>query len=45
MDDAGDVAPAAAMASLIMLTAAAGRGVFALAGHWTLARTQAWRHR
>ncbi len=45
MDDAGDVAPAAAMASLIMLTAAAGRGVFALAGHWALERTQTWRHR
>ncbi|OAK62757.1 phosphonate ABC transporter permease [Variovorax paradoxus] len=45
MDDAGDVAPAAAMASLIMLTAAIGRGVFALAGHWVLKRTQNWRHR
>jgi iron(III) transport system permease protein len=45
MDDAGDVAPAAAMASLIMLTAAVGRGVFALAGHWALARTQTWRNR
>jgi iron(III) transport system permease protein len=45
MDDAGDVAPAAAMASLIMFTAAIGRGVFALAGHWTLERTQAWRNR
>jgi len=33
------------MASLIMLTAAIGRGVFALAGHWTLKRTQNWRHR
>ncbi|MET3478586.1 putative 2-aminoethylphosphonate ABC transporter permease subunit [Variovorax atrisoli] len=45
MDDAGDVAPAAAMASLIMLTAAVGRGLFALAGHWALKRTQTWRHR
>ncbi|RQO64158.1 putative 2-aminoethylphosphonate ABC transporter permease subunit [Variovorax sp. KBW07] len=45
MDDAGDVAPAAAMASLIMLTAAVGRGVFALAGHWALKRTQMWRNR
>ncbi len=45
MDDAGDVAPAAAMASLIMLTAAIGRGVFALAGHWALKRTQTWRQR
>ncbi|MGJ7510782.1 putative 2-aminoethylphosphonate ABC transporter permease subunit [Variovorax sp. GT1P44] len=45
MDDAGDVAPAAAMASLIMLTAAIGRGIFALAGRSALARTQAWRNR
>jgi iron(III) transport system permease protein len=45
MDDAGDVAPAAAMASLIMLTAAAGRGLFALFSHWTLRRTQRWRSR
>jgi iron(III) transport system permease protein len=33
------------MASLIMLTAAIGRGVFALAGQWALKRTQAWRQR
>lgn len=45
MDDAGDVAPAAAMASLIMLTAAVGRGLFALAGRAVLARTQGWRSR
>jgi iron(III) transport system permease protein len=45
MDDAGDVAPAAAMASLIMLTAATGRGLFALAVRSALARTQAWRNR
>jgi iron(III) transport system permease protein len=45
MDDAGDVAPAAAMASLIMLTAAIGRGLFALAGRAVLARTQGWRSR
>lgn len=45
MDDAGDVAPAAAMASLIMLTAALGRGLFALAGRAALARTQGWRSR
>jgi iron(III) transport system permease protein len=45
MDDAGDVAPAAAMATLIMLTAAGGRGLFALAGRSALARTQAWRNR
>lgn len=45
MDDAGDVAPAAAMASLIMLTAAIGRGLFALAGRAVLARTEGWRTR
>ncbi len=45
MDDAGDVAPAAAMASLIMLAAAIGRGLFALAGQVVLARTQGWRSR
>ena len=45
MDDAGDVAPAAAMASLIMLTAAIGRGLFALAARSALAKTQAWRNR
>ena len=45
MDDAGDVAPAAAMASLIMLTAALGRGLFAMAGRSVLARTQGWRGR
>ena len=45
MDDAGDVAPAAAMASLIMLTAALGRGLFALASQGVLARTQSWRQR
>jgi len=39
------VAPAAAMASLIMLTAAIGRGLFAWAGHRVLQRTQAWRNR
>ena len=43
--DAGDVAPAAAMASLIMLTAALGRALFALAGRAVLARTQGWRSR
>lgn len=45
MDDAGDVAPAAAMASLIMLTAAIGRGLFAWAARSALAKTQAWRNR
>ncbi len=45
MDDAGDVAPAAAMAVLIFLTSAAVRALFALVSHWTLARTQLWRVR
>jgi iron(III) transport system permease protein len=45
MDDAGDVAPAAAMASLIMLTAAIGRGLFALAARSALVKTQGWRNR
>jgi iron(III) transport system permease protein len=45
MDDAGDVAPAAAMASLIMLSAAVGRGLFALGGYGVLKRTQRWRSR
>jgi len=45
MDDAGDVAPAAAMAVLIFVTAALGRGLLALASRVLLARTQAWRHR
>ena len=45
MDDAGDVAPAAAMAVLIFLTSAAVRGLFAIASAWTLRRTQAWRER
>ncbi len=45
MDDAGDVAPAAAMAVLIFITAAACRGLFALASVWVLRRTQAWRRR
>jgi iron(III) transport system permease protein len=45
MDDAGDVAPAAAMAVLIFVTAAAARGGFALAGRALLDRTQRWRQR
>ncbi len=45
MDDAGDIAPAAAMAVLIFVTAAAVRGGFALASRAVLARTQRWRQR
>ncbi|NWG73940.1 MAG: putative 2-aminoethylphosphonate ABC transporter permease subunit [Rubrivivax sp.] len=45
MDDAGDVAPAAAMAVLIFVTAAVVRGAFALASRALLARTQRWRRR
>jgi iron(III) transport system permease protein len=45
MDDAGDVAPAAAMAVLIFLTAAVARGLLGLLQRIVLARTQAWRHR
>jgi iron(III) transport system permease protein len=45
MDDAGDVAPAAAMAVLIFVTAAVARGAFALAGRVLLERTQRWRQR
>jgi iron(III) transport system permease protein len=45
MDDAGDVAPAAAMAVLIFVTAAVGRGLIALGSRALLVRTQAWRAR
>lgn len=45
MDDAGDTAPAAAMAVLIFVTAATVRAGFALASRAVLARTQRWRQR
>lgn len=45
MDDAGDVAPAAAMAMLIFLTSAIIRAVYMLVTHGLLARSQAWRRR
>lgn len=45
MDDAGDVAPAAAMAVLIFLTAGAARLAFGQAQARLLARTQRWRQR
>jgi iron(III) transport system permease protein len=43
MDDAGDVAPAAAMAVLIFITAALGRLLLALASSGLMARSQRWR--
>jgi iron(III) transport system permease protein len=45
MDDAGDVAPAAAMALLIFATSALVRLVYAGLTWTLLARTQAWRTR
>ena len=45
MDDAGDTAPAAAMATLIFATAAAGRLLIALLDAWLQRRTQHWRQR
>ncbi len=43
MDDAGDTAPAAAMAMLIVLTAGAVRLLHAGSSRWLHQRTQAWR--
>jgi iron(III) transport system permease protein len=45
MDDAGTVAPAAAMAVLIFLTSAVVRIALALVSHLLLSRTQRWRQR
>ncbi|RGE46040.1 putative 2-aminoethylphosphonate ABC transporter permease subunit [Comamonas testosteroni] len=45
MDDAGDIAPAAAMATLIFATAAVGRLLIAALDAWTQKRTQHWRRR
>lgn len=45
MDDAGDVAPAAAMAMMIFYTSAAVKLLHAAATHGLLTRTQAWRRR
>ena len=45
MDDAGDIAPAAAMATLIFATAAVGRLLIAALDGWTQQRTQHWRRR
>jgi len=43
MDDAGDTAPAAAMAMLIVITAGAVRLLHTGLSHWLHRRTQAWR--
>jgi len=45
MDDAGDVAPAAAMAMLIFFTSALVRTVYMAVTQGYLARSQAWRRR
>lgn len=45
MDDAGDVAPAAAMGMMIFYTNAAARIFHAFASRGVLRRTQAWRQR
>jgi iron(III) transport system permease protein len=45
MDDAGDVAPAAAMAVMIFLTAGAARLLLAGLRTWVVLRTQRWRRR
>ena len=45
MDDAGDIAPAAAMATLIFATAAVGRLLIAALDGWMQKRTQHWRMR
>lgn len=45
MDDAGDIAPAAAMATLIFATAAAGRLLIGLADRAQARTTQRWRTR
>ena len=45
MDDAGDVAPAAAMAMMIVYTSVVARLLHALLTRGLLARTQAWRRR
>ena len=45
MDDAGDVAPAAAMAMTIFFAATLVRVLYTLLAQGALARTQAWRQR
>jgi len=45
MDDAGDIAPAAAMGIMIVITSAGMRLAHALLTRGLLRRTQAWRRR
>jgi iron(III) transport system permease protein len=45
MDDAGDIAPAAAMGMMIFYTNAGARVLHMLASRQMLRRTQAWRLR
>lgn len=45
MDDAGDIAPAAAMGMMIFYTNAGARIFHLIASHGILRRTQAWRRR
>jgi iron(III) transport system permease protein len=45
MDDQGDIAPAAAMAMMIVYTSAAVRVLYALATRGLAIRSQAWRAR
>jgi iron(III) transport system permease protein len=45
LDEAGDIGPAAAMASLIVVTSAAVCGAYFLLQLWLDERTQAWRRR
>jgi iron(III) transport system permease protein len=43
LDDAGQIGPAAAMATLVLVTAAFACLLFACVSHGVLRRTQAWR--
>ena len=45
MDDAGDIAPAAAMATLIFISAALGRALLGALERLLVTRTQRWRSR
>jgi iron(III) transport system permease protein len=45
MDDAGDIAPAAAMGMMILFTSATVRILYAVVTRGLLARSQAWRRR
>ena len=45
MDDAGDIAPAAAMGMMIFYTNATARILHGIGGHYLRKRTQAWRTR